>query len=243
MCCVGLTITASADFAIDKPASVPCPNLLGDYGCGIHSQLRDRGFSGCTTYDCYGAGQKVSQVVFEGRSWREAPETAQRMFQSLPPRRELHQLLWFLTEALDRQPGPALARAIDDAKALGNSDDELSWGDVDRLARSVMPLLHNVSAAVRAAARRHPQRTAGADLRGVDLRGQNRAGQDLTNADLRGADLMDTDLRRADLSGADLTDAVFLTQSQLNSANGSSSTLISSPLTAPRHWFDGPAIR
>ncbi len=245
LCCVGLSITTSADFAIDKPSGTACPNLLVDYGCGIHPQLRERGFAGCTTYDCFGAGQKISQVIFRGRSWREAPETAQQMFQSLPPLREVHQLLWFLIEALDRSPMDVdeLNRAFDQTQVLANAGHGLSWGDVDLHVRSVMELLHRVSAHVRSAARTLPRRSIGTDLRGADLCGQDFSGRDLTNADLRGADLLGTDLRRTRLDGADLTDALFLTQVQLAAAHGNITTVISSPLTRPGHWRAPPSSR
>ena len=44
LCCVVPAFAASADFAIDKPAGVPCPNLQPDSRCGIHESLRPRGF-------------------------------------------------------------------------------------------------------------------------------------------------------------------------------------------------------
>jgi hypothetical protein len=70
LCCVAPAFTASADFAITKPAGRPCPNLGVGFGCGIHDRLRDSGFGGCAVYDCFGAGQKVAQVTFGGRDWR-----------------------------------------------------------------------------------------------------------------------------------------------------------------------------
>ena len=76
LCCVAPAFAASADFALDKPAGQPCPNLQQDLRCGIHAELRPRGFPGCTAYDCFGAGQQVSQVTFGGRDWRGAPATA-----------------------------------------------------------------------------------------------------------------------------------------------------------------------
>jgi hypothetical protein len=57
LCCTALRFQASASFAIDKPAGTPCPNLLDDFRCGIHQHLRAEGFSGCTVWDCFGAGQ------------------------------------------------------------------------------------------------------------------------------------------------------------------------------------------
>ena len=100
LCCVVPAFSASADFAIDKSAGQPCPNLRPDFRCSIHHQLRPRGFPGCASYDCFGAGQQVAQVTFGGRDWREAPETAARMFQSFTVMRQLHELLWYLSEAL-----------------------------------------------------------------------------------------------------------------------------------------------
>ena len=81
---------ASADFAIDKPAGDPCPNLRADFRCGIHTELRDRGFPGCTVYDCFGAGQQIAQETFGGRDWRTHPELAAAMFASFGVMRELH---------------------------------------------------------------------------------------------------------------------------------------------------------
>ena len=30
----------------------------------MHAELRERGFPGCDVFDCFGAGQRVVQVVF-----------------------------------------------------------------------------------------------------------------------------------------------------------------------------------
>src|SRR6266568_728039 len=99
LCCVVPAFSVSSDFAIDKPARIPCPNLQRDFRCGIHTDLRAKGFAGCTVYDCFGAGQQVSQVTFAGHDWRDAPDTARRMFAVFPIMRQLHELLWYLTEA------------------------------------------------------------------------------------------------------------------------------------------------
>ena len=100
LCCVATVFTKSAEFAIDKPAGEPCANLRDDSRCGIHAQLRERGFSGCTVFDCQGAGQKVSQHTFGGTDWRRDADTAERMFAVFAVMRQLHGLLWNLTEAL-----------------------------------------------------------------------------------------------------------------------------------------------
>lgn len=76
LCCVALPFARSADFAIDKGAGEPCPNLESDFRCGIHTRLRRTGFTGCTVYDCFGAGQRVSQVTFGGVDWRSGSRSA-----------------------------------------------------------------------------------------------------------------------------------------------------------------------
>src|SRR5256885_9847335 len=100
LCCVGLAFTASQDFAVDKAPGTPCPHLATDDRCSIHTGLRGRGFKGCTVYDCFGAGQKLSKETFGGVSWRGAPpERARLMFATLPVLRQLHEMLWYLAEA------------------------------------------------------------------------------------------------------------------------------------------------
>jgi uncharacterized protein YjbI with pentapeptide repeats len=251
LCCVGLAFTASKDFAVDKSAGTPCPNLAADDRCSIHTGLRGRGFQGCTVYDCFGAGQKLSQETFGGVSWREAPHTAPQMFAALPVMRQLHEMLWYLAEA------ETLASASALRTELGWSAEEtarltrLPIGDLLALdlaahRAEVSELLAEVSALIRAGTggekkdRRGADligaRLRGADLRGADLRGAYLIGADLTGADLRRADLIGADLRDANLAGADLTGAIFVTQTQLNAALGDQRTRIPAGLTRPSHW-------
>ncbi|WP_406389800.1 pentapeptide repeat-containing protein [Streptomyces sp. NBC_00887] len=252
LCCVALTLTASADFAINKDAGEPCRNLRGDFRCGIHTQLRPKGFSGCTVYDCFGAGQKVSQETYDGRDWRAAPDTAQQMFQVFPVMRRLHELLWYLTEALALPAaGPLrteLRSALDSTERLTRGSAEvLSELDVSAHRDEVASLLLRTSELARAVVPRRKKRNhrgadligsrlRGADLQGADLRGAYLIAADLRGADLRLADLIGADFRDAELSGADLTGALFLTQAQLNAAKGDTATRLPPSLTRPAHW-------
>ena len=251
LCCVGLTFSASQDFAIDKDAGTPCPNLADDDRCSIHTSLRGRGFRGCTVYDCFGAGQKISQETFGGVSWRDAPETARDMFAALPVMRQLHEMLWYLNEA-DALPQASALRveigwSIDETERLSRLPvSELLEVDVAAHRKGVSDLLSEVSSLVRAGyhGKKKDRRGAdligarlhGADLRGADLRGAYLIGADLSSADLRQADLIGADLRDADLSGADLTGAIFVTQAQLNAALGSVATRVPEGLSRPAHW-------
>ena len=251
LCCVALAFTASSDFAVSKPAGTPCTNLQPDFGCGIHARLRQSGFTGCTVYDCFGAGQKVSQLTFGGRDWRQDADTARQMFDVFPLMRQLHELLWYLTEALTL--GPARPLHSDLAQLRAETED-LTQGGPESLAALDLPahrervntLLLRTSELVRAQApgRRRERRGAdligaklkGADLRGANLRGAYLIGADLRGADLRLADLIGADLRDARLGGADLTGSIFLTQAQLNAAKGDRDTRLPATLGRPGHW-------
>jgi uncharacterized protein YjbI with pentapeptide repeats len=251
LCCVAPAFSASADFAIDKPAGRACPNLRGDFRCGIHERLRPSGFSGCTVYDCFGAGQHIAQHTFGGRDWRREPHLARRMFDAFAVMRQLHELLWYLTEALAlpaaRELHPDLGRAVDDTRRLSELDaDALLVLDVPKVRRDVTVLLSRTSALVRAGAPRYDvdhrgadligANLRGADLRGANLRGAYLIGADLRYADLRLADLTGADLRGADIAGTDLVGSIFLTQAQVDSAAGDRTTRLPAPLEQPAHW-------
>jgi hypothetical protein len=243
---VAPAFAASADFAIDKPAGRPCPNLRDDFRCGIHAVLRPSGFPGCGVFDCFGAGQQLTQVTFGGRTWREAPELAAAQFAVLPVMRQLHEALWYLTEA-GSLTGP-LAPQVSELRELteslaGGTPAVLAGLDVGAHRARVGELLARVSAAVRGPGR--PDRAGadliGRDLRRQDLRNASLRGAYLIGADLRGqhlgsADLLGADLRAADVRGTDLGGCLFLTQPQVEAAKGDATTTIPAALSRPPHW-------
>jgi hypothetical protein len=242
---------ASAEFAISKGAGEACPNLRPDSRCGIHVELRSRGFAGCAGYDCFGAGQRVAQVTFGGRDWRGDRGIAGPMFAVFPIVRQLHELLWYLAEALALPPArplqAELRRAFGETERLaaGTAESLLAL-DVAGHRDGVNALLREASTLVRAKARPRPPDRAGADLTGADLRGADLAaaslrgarliGADLRGADLRGADFTGADLRGANIGGADLGGGIFLTQAQLDTATGDAVTTLPPALARPAHW-------
>lgn len=249
LCCVALPFTASADFAVDKPGGVPCRNLLADFSCGIHDRLRQDGFAGCTVFDCFGAGQHLSQHTFGGVSWRQAPETAESMFAAFAVMRGLHELLWYLTDALGRDETAPLhqelrTRRHEVTRLTGLGAEELTAVDLNAERARTGDLLGQAGRLVRG---EHPgpehrgadlmgRRLRGADLRAANLRGALLIAADARGADLRRADLLGADLRDTDLRGADLTGALYLTQPQVAAARGDETTLLPAGLHTPAHW-------
>ncbi len=159
LCCVAPVFSASVDFAIDKPAGTACPNLNAGFGCAVHEQLRPRGFRGCAVYDCFGAGQQVCQVTYGGRDWRAAPDSARRMFDVFAVMRALHELLWYLSEALSLPAAAPLHAELHDARARTTL---LTCADADTLLAVDVPALRRAVHLLAAAGQRPgPRRAAG----------------------------------------------------------------------------------
>lgn len=251
LCCVALPFAKSADFAVDKEAGTPCSNLQSDFRCGIHKNLRNEGFRGCVGNECFGAGQKVSQVTYNGIDWRDDPSLAKEMFEVFPIMQQLHEMLCYLNEALgleEAQPiSKELKTAFQETERLTtlNSSSIIAL-NVPAHRAIVNELLLRTSELVRA--KISPKKNikkrdfigaklTGADLRGTNLRGALLIAADLRKSDLRGADLIGADLRDADLRGANLTDSLFLTQAQVNSAKGDLRTILPSAIKRPDHWI------
>ncbi|MEI4770625.1 pentapeptide repeat-containing protein [Psychrobacillus sp. FJAT-51614] len=253
LCCVALPYAKSADFPNDKDGGTPCSNLQSDYRCGIHQNLRNEGYKGCTVYECFGAGQKVSQFTYKGKDWRDNPSLAKEMFDVFPIMQQLHEMLSYLSEALHRDESKPIYR---DIQAVLEKTEEhthlppqsILTLDVHAHRAVVNEILLRMSELVRSKAPVKKQKKIGrgiellgANLRGADLRGSNLRGAfliaaNLQNADLRLSDFIGADLRDADLSGADLTGSIFLTQAQINAAKGDQNTKLPSSLKTPFHW-------
>lgn len=257
LCCVALPYAKSADFAFDKDGGTPCSNLQSDYRCGIHENLRAKGYKGCTVYECFGAGQKVSQLTYDGNDWRDNPESAKEMFEVFSIMQQLHEMLCYLNEALNLEDAQPLHRelhgAFEDTEYLTKqSPKSIMDLNVPAHRTIVNDLLLRTSEMVRAKVsfkknKKKPNKIGrgsdliGAKLRGANLRGANLRGalliaSDLREADMRVTDLIGADFRDADLRGADLTGSFFITQAQINSAKGDTKTKLPHSLCIPDHW-------
>ncbi|GAB3715181.1 pentapeptide repeat-containing protein [Mariniluteicoccus flavus] len=241
LCCVALPFFASESFPVDKAAGEPCRNLARDHRCTIHSSLADRGWIGCTVFDCFGAGQHVASVTYAGRTWHDDAQTRQEMFEVFPVMHQLFEMLFHLEQLADHPVRDEVIAAIDTGQGVLDLD-------VAELRSRVGAVLSDESTRLRsgrggrAPAYIHPRADlAGRDLRGValagaDLRGSLLIGVDLRGADLAYADLLGADLRGARVGGALLAEALFLSQSQLNGTRGDARTTIPARLARPGGW-------
>jgi uncharacterized protein YjbI with pentapeptide repeats len=259
LCCTALYFSACEGFPTNKEAGIPCINLQEDFRCSVHKNLLEKGLKGCMAYDCFGAGQKIAQVTYEGYNWRHHPELMKQMFEVFLVVRQLHEMMWYLSEALTlnhrNNIKDRLNLILSDTYSLTllkpNSLLEL---DLEAHRDKVNSLLFETSELVRSKILSGNNTTSkyaknvtkrydffGADLRKTNLRGANLRGAcliaaNLRGVDLSGADLIGADLRDTNLSGANLMDSIFVTQAQINAAIGDSNTKLSRLLARPKHW-------
>lgn len=259
ICCVALYFSKTEGFPNDKVAGNPCINLQGNFGCKVHESLKDKGLKGCMTYDCFGAGQKVAQLTFKGEDWRKSKEKASKMFDIFLKMRQLHEMLWYLYDAKTFICSDNIKEEIDfmiketekitnlDAELIINVDIENHRLKVNSTLKKVIEVVKdNVSHDKKINSKNKKNLKidydfVGADLKNTNLIGANFAGAfliaaDMRNTNLKGANLIGADLRDVDIRGANLGEAMFITQTQINSAKGDSKTKLPNSIDRPRHW-------
>jgi len=256
LCCVALPYFKSADFPVNKDSGEPCQNLCSDNRCQVHDKLRKKGFRGCVSYECFGAGQYVSQRMYDGADWRNNPECAAEMFAVFPRVQQLHEMLWYLNHAISLKETQPFHSSLQD---IHEETFELTMAEPQEILKldivvhrsKVNDLLLKTSEVYRGNVIINNKKKRlkkgldylGANLKGADLKGESLRGTlliaaNLRHADLRKTDLIGADLRDADLSHANLTGAIFLTQSQINAAKGNTHTKIPNYLKKPEHWLN-----
>ena len=241
LCCVLLPFRREGGFGIDKDGGDPCHHLDHRDACRIHDSLTASGWSGCAAFDCFGAGQQVSQVTYGGTSWRDHHNLGE-MAAVLSVMRQLHEMLAHLSEVARRAPEPEPTTVQDEVVALVHADPvTLLSADLDDIRSRVSGVLRGAAARLHGPARPMPADLVGADLRDrdlvrADLRGALLIRADLRGADLARADLLGADVRDADVRGSRLADTWFLSQAQLNGTRGDTATTLPDGLTRPRHW-------
>lgn len=260
-CCIALYFSKTDGFPEDKESGKPCINLQSDFKCKVHRDLRKKGLKGCTAYDCFGAGQKVAQITYEGHDWRESPEYSNKMYDVFIVMRQLHEILWYLAEAYrlqkDEKIKEEISKMIDETESITKLDrDSIIKVDLPGHRFRVNKLLLNTSKGIRNKLNKNSKNRLrnrkmisgrlnliGSDLKKVNLVGEDLSGalliaSDLSGVNLSGTDFIGADLRDADLRGANLRESIFITQAQINSAKGDISTVLPTSIVRPSHWIE-----
>lgn len=242
LCCVALFFSKTDGFPHDKVAGKPCMNLLDDFRCSIHNQLAQKKMKGCMAYDCFGAGQKVTQIIYHNESWHDHKE----MFDVYFIVYQLHQMLWYLNEAyhlsVNKAVQASITSLIHQCDVITHSTpNAVKHFDLDQFRKQVNVILKDITLElakpnIKIAPINFGKQFRGANLDAYDfsmnlLIGSNLEGCSLINTNFLGADLRDVNLKNTDLRRC-----LFLTQGQINSAIGNSSTLLPRTLTTPTSW-------
>lgn len=171
LCCVVPAFYSIQGFAFDKPAHAACTHLTPTNRCAIHSRLASRGFPGCVSFDCYGAGQRVTQDLFNGMSWRTFGPGAERLFLAYTTVLTLHRLMAMLVlaEATVSPPLDAEMRLkreqLDD---LCRSEQAKTGGlDIATLQADVLQLVRTTSIPARWVERQSTRGVADGDVQKI----------------------------------------------------------------------------
>lgn len=248
LCCVALYCMKTDGFPENKEAGVPCKCLMPDFKCTIHSKLSEKNMRGCLAYDCFGAGQKVTQDCFPNVNWKTHPKKAKEIFEVFLVVFQLHQMQWYLLESLtlisDQQLQKNVEMLIAENEGITNMPpNQILEFDIENYRSKVNQVLKQVSGliAIDSVDETNPKDYFGKHLKKANLNGKNLSMALMIAANLEGCSLKRTnflgaDLRDANIKNTDLSGSVFLTQMQINSAKGNRNTKLPKNLSHPESW-------
>lgn len=248
LCCVALYCNKTDGFPTNKDAGIPCKHLDSDFRCDIHSNLASKNMRGCLAYDCFGAGQKVTQRYASGVDWKAVSNQAAEIFQVFIIVFQLHQMEWYLVEALSLTFNAHLKSVIrelisQNEQMTAQQPYEILCLDIENYRQKVNQTLKEVSEDITVCP------SGGAktkDFFGKDFKKANLGGIDfsmsvmivtnLEGCNLRHANFLGVDMRDANIKNTDLSQCAFLTQMQINSAKGNINTKLPKNLLHPVAW-------
>jgi len=259
LCCVDLYFAKSEGFPYDKPAGEPCKNLMEDFRCKIHDTLLEKKMKGCLAYDCFGAGQKVTSVIYNGASWRASQQVTEQMSAVFLIITRLHQMLWYLIEASSicatKDLWEDIARLIEENNHMTDiTPDKILELDLEQYKKRVDRILKKSSDLVALSFKKpegqekqeNTDKEKMSDYIGKNLQKKDLAGKDFSlclmiaanikGCKLKGANFLGTDMRDTNIEDADLSESFFLTQGQINAARGNAGTKLPAGLIRPLTW-------
>ena len=250
LCCTALFFSKIDGFPENKVAGKPCTKLKSDYYCKIHNELGKRNMKGCIGYDCFGAGQHVTQCIYKGKTWQTSQEHSQEIFDVFIIVFQLYQIRYFLEESIlvisAKELWSDIQKLINENEAICNATPQSIINfDIESYRNRVNIILKQVSASI-VKCFENSGNSKVADFLGRSFKKRDMSGLDLsmklliaTNFDsciFDGTIFLGADTRDTNFSNADLRESVFLTQGQINSAKGNRNTKLPKHLDYPVHW-------
>lgn len=250
LCCTALFFSKTEGFPENKKAGIPCTKLQNNYHCKIHHELEERNMKGCIGYDCFGAGQHVTQKIYIGETWKTSKERSKEIFDVFVIVFQLYQIRYFLEEAKIIIPAKEL---WEDIQNLINENETLCDStpqsilvfDIESYRNKINVILKKVCNCIIKSFKNNDNKNV-SEFFGKNFRKSDMSGWDLSmklliaaNFDgciFDGTIFLGADTRDTNFSNADLRDAVFLTQGQINSAKGNRNTKLPKHLDYPVTW-------
>lgn len=250
LCCTALFFSKTDGFPKDKAAGQPCTNLLNDYRCKIHSQLEKQKMKGCIGYDCFGAGQQVTQVIYQGQTWNDIPDRTTEIFDVFINVFKLYQIRYYLIEAASLISAQPLKESIqclieENIKMCHYSPESILSLDLEQYRQRSNHILIQVckllQQSLHSEDKKFPANFLGGNFKGRDMSGADLSSKLLIAANFEkclfhGTIFLGADTRDTNFNNADLSEAVFLTQGQVNSAKGNCNTKLPCHLDYPSTW-------
>lgn len=250
LCCTALFFSKMDGFPEDKQAEKPCSNLQKNYQCKIHGELEKKKMKGCIGYDCFGAGQQVTQSIYFGQTWQNTPGKAKEIFDVYIVVFQLYQIRYFLLESMSLLPAKILKSniksLIQENEIICNSvpQDILKF-NLENYRNKANVLLKQVCRLLQKSMysenKKCPSVLLGKNFQSKDFSGLDLSTKLLIAANFNtcvfdGTIFLGADTRDTDFSNANLRDAVFLSQGQINAAKGNRNTKLPQYLDYPLTW-------
>lgn len=246
LCCVALYCAKTDGFPENKNAGIPCKHLNSNFQCEIHSKLVDMNMKGCLAYDCFGAGQKVTQDLFPNTPWKSNQEKSKIIFEVFLRVFQLHQMEWYLLESLTLVRDKSLSEKIEKLilrieLVLEQSYENIMKFDINSFRLEVNPILKSISNQYSSSHILNRNDFVGKDFKKANLDGKDFSMSLLIAANLEGCSLKYTnflgaDLRDTSFKNTDLSSCLYLTQIQINSSIGNKNTILPKNLNRPISW-------
>ncbi|WP_392486043.1 pentapeptide repeat-containing protein [Haloimpatiens sp. FM7315] len=250
LCCVALFFSTIDGFPENKNAGNPCSKLQNNYRCKIHDELEKRNMKGCIGYDCFGAGQHVTQCIYKKETWQTLKEQSKEIFDVFIIIYQLYQIRYFLEEAKIVIPAKNLRNdienLIDENKVLCNfTPDKIQHINIDNYRNKANLILKKVCDSITKSFNNSTSKQLTEfmgrtfkkrDMSGLDLSVKLLIATNFEGCIFNGTIFLGADTRDTNFSNADLSEAVFLTQGQINSAKGSRNTKLPKHLDYPVTW-------
>lgn len=250
LCCTALFFSKIDGFPENKVSGKPCTKLDKDYKCKIHDKLEKLNMKGCIGYDCFGAGQYVTQHIYSGETWQNSSKKSNEIFEVFTAVFQLYQIRYFLEYATiiisDKVLIKNLESLINENENICRLDPKAILDfDINEYRNRANVYLKSISSSIVDSFGNNKNNKI-MDFIGKDFKKKNMSGYDLSMKLLIAANFdscifektifLGSDTRDTDFNNADLSEAIFLTQGQVNLAKGNLKTKLPMHLDYPTTW-------